>query len=45
MGEKICCFQKGKNACPEGFRSLPEGSITQIVLHSRGVKILKSRGP
>jgi hypothetical protein len=24
-----------------GFKSLPEGSITQIFLHSRGVKIPK----
>ena len=36
---------KSKNALQRGFKSLPEGSITQIFLHSRGVKIPKSRGP
>ena len=33
---------KSKNALPEGFKSLPEGSITQIFLHSRGVKSPKA---
>ena len=36
---------KCKNALPAGFKSLPEGSITQIFFHSRGVKVPKSRGP
>jgi hypothetical protein len=31
---------KCRNALPEGFKSLPEGSITQIFLHSRGGVVL-----
>jgi hypothetical protein len=48
--EDKCRFQMGQNAkmhfqSHREFKSLPEGSIAQIFLYSRGIKIPKSRGP
>ena len=43
--EEKWSFQRGYNAkmhFQRGFKSLPEGSITQIFLHSRGVKVPKA---
>ena len=36
---------KSKNACPEGVQVSSRGVNYTDVLHSRGVKIPKSRGP
>jgi hypothetical protein len=44
MGENICCFQRGKNACPEGVQVSSRGvNYTDCFAFQRGKNPQKQR--